>query len=94
MHLRVHSASAPDKPAMIVVETGETVSFSQLARRSFQGAWAPGKCRSRRRPFHPRASLPSSARAAREPMRQHEAVELLVLRLALSPFFIDIHAAN
>ncbi len=39
MHPRVHAASFPDKPAMIVAETGETVSFADLERRSNQGAW-------------------------------------------------------
>ncbi|HEX7655511.1 MAG TPA: AMP-binding protein, partial [Sphingomonas sp.] len=38
MHPSVHAAVAPDKPALIVAETGETISYSALERRSNQAA--------------------------------------------------------
>lgn len=34
MHPKVHAAATPDKPALIVAETGETISFADLDRRS------------------------------------------------------------
>ena len=34
MHPSVHGAETPDKPALIVAETGETVSFAELDKRS------------------------------------------------------------
>jgi long-chain acyl-CoA synthetase len=38
MHPSVHARSAPDKPALIVAETGETVSYAELDRRSNRAA--------------------------------------------------------
>ena len=38
MHPSVHGAATPDKPALIVAETGETVSFAELDRRSTRAA--------------------------------------------------------
>ena len=38
MHPSVHGATTPDKPALIVAETGETVSFAALDRRSNRAA--------------------------------------------------------
>ena len=38
MHPSVHAAVAPDKPALIVAETGETISYGALERRSNQAA--------------------------------------------------------
>ena len=38
MHPSVHGAATPDKPALIVAETGETVSFAALDRRSNRAA--------------------------------------------------------
>src|SRR5579863_1173718 len=37
-HPSRHAASTPDKPAYIVAETGETLTYGQLDRRSNQGA--------------------------------------------------------
>src|SRR3954471_25031933 len=38
MHPSVHGAETPGKPALIVAETGETVSFAELDRRSNRAA--------------------------------------------------------
>jgi long-chain acyl-CoA synthetase len=38
MHPFVHAASTPDKPAYIMAQTGESVSYAQLNARSNQGA--------------------------------------------------------
>ena len=38
MHPSVHGAATPDKPALIVAETGEKVSFADLDRRSNRAA--------------------------------------------------------
>jgi fatty-acyl-CoA synthase len=38
MHPSVHASTAPDRPALIVAETGETVSFGELDRRSNRAA--------------------------------------------------------
>ena len=37
-HPSFHAAQTPDKPAYVIAETGETLTFSQLDRRSNQGA--------------------------------------------------------
>ena len=38
MHPKIHAAATPDKPALIVAETGETVSYADLDRRSNRAA--------------------------------------------------------
>ncbi len=38
MHPSAHAATTPDKPALIVAETGETISYRQLDARSNQAA--------------------------------------------------------
>ncbi|CUS44312.1 MAG: acyl-CoA synthetase [Pseudomonadota bacterium] len=38
MHPSIHGAETPDKPALIVAETGETVSFAELDRHSNRAA--------------------------------------------------------
>jgi long-chain acyl-CoA synthetase len=38
VHPKVHAAATPDKPALIVAETGETISFAELDRRSNRAA--------------------------------------------------------
>jgi fatty-acyl-CoA synthase len=38
VHPSVHGAETPDKPALIVAETGETVSYAELDRRSNRAA--------------------------------------------------------
>ncbi len=38
MHPSIHGAETPDKPALIVAETGETVSYAELDRRSNRAA--------------------------------------------------------
>ncbi|TPG13258.1 acyl-CoA synthetase [Sphingomonas koreensis] len=38
MHPSVHAAAQPDKPALIVAETGETISYAALERRSNRAA--------------------------------------------------------
>jgi long-chain acyl-CoA synthetase len=38
MHPKVHAAVTPEKPALIVAETGETISFAELDRRSNKAA--------------------------------------------------------
>jgi acyl-CoA synthetase (AMP-forming)/AMP-acid ligase II len=37
-HPSFHAATSPDKPAYVIAETGETLTFAQLDRRSNQGA--------------------------------------------------------
>jgi long-chain acyl-CoA synthetase len=37
-HPSFHAAKTPDKPAYVIAETGETLTFAQLDRRSNQGA--------------------------------------------------------
>jgi len=38
MHPSIHARSAPEKPAVIMAESGETLSYAELDRRSNQGA--------------------------------------------------------
>ncbi|MBL6752564.1 MAG: AMP-binding protein, partial [Nevskia sp.] len=38
MHPSIHARTAPDRPAFIMAESGETVTYAQLERRSNQGA--------------------------------------------------------
>ena len=37
-HPRLHASVAPDKPAVIVAETGEFLSYGDLERSANQGA--------------------------------------------------------
>src|SRR5690606_35287787 len=38
MHPSIHARSTPDKPAVIMAESGEALSYADLDRRSNQGA--------------------------------------------------------
>jgi long-chain acyl-CoA synthetase len=38
MHPVVHATEMPDKPAIIMARTGETISYQQVEDRSNQGA--------------------------------------------------------
>lgn len=38
MHPSVHAASTPDKPAIIVAETGESISYAELDAASNRAA--------------------------------------------------------
>ena len=40
MHPRIHAEAQPDKPAIVMARTGETITYAELERRANRGAHA------------------------------------------------------